>query len=127
MHDLDQRWHRVGSAVQARMDALGMNQKDVADASGISPETLRPIRQGTPGNYSAKTKVKIARALGWSSDSIDAILAGEEPVEVEMTNQPDVAAAVAELRVEVLTLQELVKELLDEIAQRPGGPNRTPR
>lgn len=83
MTDLDERWQRVGVAVRDRMRELGLNQKDVTAASGISAETIRPIRQGRPGNYSAKTKSRVAMALSWRPDSIDRILDGDDPVPVE--------------------------------------------
>lgn len=58
-----------------------MLQADLVRAAGVSDATVRPVMRGTPGNYRPAKLGQIARALGWTSDSIDRILQGEEPID----------------------------------------------
>lgn len=62
------------------MDELALLQVDLVRASGVSEATVRPVMRGKPGNYRTAGLGKIARALGWTSDSIKRILDGDEPI-----------------------------------------------
>ncbi|MFD0772638.1 hypothetical protein ACFQZ2_01730 [Streptomonospora algeriensis] len=68
---------RLGRYIEQRIDALGLEYKEVADAARISVETLARIRRGRP--VASRTYRKLEPALGWSTYSIDHVLEGSEP------------------------------------------------
>ena len=99
-------WAAVGHAVTKRVEELNWDQAELVRRSGLSDPLVRGIMRGTPrGTPRPKNLRTIAETLGWSSDSIDRILEGGTPVEVDQPahtwegHQPeDVAALVAEMR-----------------------------
>lgn len=113
-------WERVAAAVNARMTDLGMHQQvDLVERSGLSDATVRVfmtgvLRDGGPPGKASKSK--LCDALGWSTDSIDRLLAGEEPVELV---RPSVGV---ESRVELLErrVEGLIGALV-EVAQLAGA------
>lgn len=85
----EDRWAKVGELLTARLRERGMNQSDLADASGLSRETVRPFTKGVPNRRNAHTRAQICRAVGWSHDSIDRILAGKRPALSEAPHDVD--------------------------------------
>jgi hypothetical protein len=71
-------WADVWRAVEARRIDLGMSKAELYQATRISETTYRAMRRGEPIAREAK-RVSLCRGLGWSSDCIDRILAGEPP------------------------------------------------
>jgi hypothetical protein len=65
------------------MTELAMLQVDLVRAAGVSEATVRPVMKGKQGNYRPANLGKIARALGWTADSIARILDGEDPIRVD--------------------------------------------
>lgn len=80
------------------MKALGMSQTDLARASGLSAESVRPIMKGIPGNYRGTTLSKISKALRWSADSIERLLAGLDPIDTVESIAIDRPRRVIEVR-----------------------------
>jgi DNA-binding XRE family transcriptional regulator len=64
------------------MEALRLDQSDLARATGLSEKTIYNVLS-TDNGLKRKTKWALCDALGWTQDSIDRLLAGEEPVLVE--------------------------------------------
>lgn len=73
--------HRLDEHMDARRLDLRMTWRQVADAAGISAETIRAIRRGdnTPGGV---TKSGLEDALHWERGSIDSILDDGAPVPI---------------------------------------------
>jgi DNA-binding XRE family transcriptional regulator len=71
------------------MEALRLDQSDLARATGLSEKTIYNVLS-TDNGLKRKTKWALCDALGWTQDSIDRLLAGEEPVLVE---DPDATPA----------------------------------
>lgn len=69
-----------------RRSELGMRWADVAEAAGVTTETLRMVRGGD-SPIRALTKRGIERALLWQTGSVDEVLAGREPRPVEPAGQ----------------------------------------
>ncbi|MEE2042011.1 helix-turn-helix transcriptional regulator [Nocardiopsis tropica] len=65
--------------IDERVDERGMNLDELADASGLHPETIRRARRGT-ARISTSTRKSIETALAWAPGSINAILAGGQPM-----------------------------------------------
>lgn len=72
-----QQWERVATAVQQRRLDRGMNQDDL----GVSKAVASALENARQEAYSRATLMKVSRALGWTADSIEKILTGDEPVE----------------------------------------------
>lgn len=72
-------YERLDAAMARRRLDLDMKTwRDLAQAAGISYETLRAFRKGEGAPASA-TVHGIERALRWQSGSIESMLAGREP------------------------------------------------
>lgn len=74
---------RLAQHMDSRRVDLALRWADVAAMSGVSTETLRQARQG-PGAIRPLTKRGIERALQWEAGSVNRILAGGEPVPVNV-------------------------------------------
>jgi DNA-binding Xre family transcriptional regulator len=70
----------VAEVINARLNVLGWDQIDLVRASEVSPTTVRELQQGTAKTYRRSTLNKVARALGWTSDSLLRVMEGEQPV-----------------------------------------------
>src|SRR4051812_21825809 len=68
--------------VEARMTELKLTPTLLKKATGLSGTVLDHVRKGYRKKYGKALKWKVCEALQWSSDSIDRILAGGEPVPV---------------------------------------------
>lgn len=53
----------IGQVIEERRIALGLNQEDVSEMSGVTVRTIYNIEQGI-GNPSFKTLTKLAEVLG---------------------------------------------------------------
>lgn len=70
---------RLGDLMEARRIELGLRWSEVATTGGPAYETLRAIRAGTAA-IRPLTKRGIEIGLRWEQGSVDAILAGRDPV-----------------------------------------------
>lgn len=96
----------LAEAIDARMAELGIaGPSALAKAAGVTVAGIRPLRQGRRKNYQSRLTGPVCRALGWTPDSIDRILRGEDPVPLE----PPLAADVP---VRLAVLEKLVDEAL---------------
>lgn len=72
---------RLASAVSARRIEKGMpTTKALADRAKLSARMLGDVENGRRDNFSGGAKAQIERALDWRAGSIDAVLAGGDPV-----------------------------------------------
>lgn len=112
MNETDNDWRPVWAAIDARRVDLGWSWTRLYDECGVSQRTLKLMRDdGQPIKSDAKVTV-MARALGWSSDSIDAILAGGQPSVTEVSRpDDDVLRRVAELERQVVRLGQRLEDL----------------
>lgn len=79
-------WQRVAARVTTRrIQELGLNADDVVERSGrrISLTVLSLIENARQDAYATRVIAGLCAALDWTSDSIERVLAGGEPVEVE--------------------------------------------
>lgn len=121
MSDHPERWDRLAAALNDAMRDRNWYQADLVRASGVSDVTIRGILNNEPhGRPRAVTLRKLAKAVGWTEDSIGVVLAGGDPVsELSAMTAQDVLAELVELRREIA-------ELSARLGRRaPGG--RPPR
>lgn len=76
-----QRHATVGEAVATRRIRLGMRQRDLATAAGVSETTIRNIEAGRIGGRPTKWPL-VELALRWAPGSFETLLAGGQPQEV---------------------------------------------
>jgi transcriptional regulator with XRE-family HTH domain len=90
-----QDWPVVRNAIIQRMADLRLSATDLARASGLSEKHVRRLINGddeaAPRN---QTLWALCDGLGWSQDSIDRILHGDEPLEAD----PDESGEVTRLQ-----------------------------
>lgn len=80
---MDRDWARLGSALRAAREDLGLGQTEVADRIGVSRNALRNTEVGKISRVTPTVR-EYARIVGWTEGSIDAVLGGGEP-----TREPD--------------------------------------
>lgn len=129
-------WERLGAWIALRRKQLGMDQRELAEAAGVSENTISnyergrvPARGTAPAGY-----FRVEKALQFAKGSVEHILQGYEPgFAVEgpvgdrlVLKSPDeienpLLAAVAARIGEAMQLSGAVSLFLD-LAQRWGAP-----
>lgn len=79
-------WKRVGRYVTQRIDDLRLTKAEVQRRAGVSDKTLSRYMAGEPIVRVDKER-ELCQALGWTSDSVRRIGAGEEPVELDADDE----------------------------------------
>lgn len=77
-------WERLGRAFAAARREKSLTQQEAAEALGVSRAPIQAIERGRQSNGSDFTRVTrtmrdYARLAGWTDDSPDRILNGQEP------------------------------------------------
>jgi transcriptional regulator with XRE-family HTH domain len=110
----------VGEAVDARLQELAMTQRDLAAASGVSVATIRKIQHGSQTSYSPTTLTRVAAALGWAPDAIDALRHGRQPPAGSVARRQHRVIKLAQ-QLDRLEDRELraVERLVTELVDRP--------
>lgn len=76
----NEQWLNVSSAMQRRLDELGISQADAAAKGRTSPASWGLMQNAKQASYMRSTVLAVCRGLGWTPDSIDRLLNGEEPI-----------------------------------------------
>ncbi|MBW3663525.1 MAG: helix-turn-helix domain-containing protein [Actinobacteria bacterium] len=106
-------WQAVAAAVKNRRAELGMKQKELAEAAGFDPSTIRNVETAARSSYDYVTLAKISTALKWLPDALDRISKGADPAEME----PEVPGGTAAHDGSIEQLATLVRELQDEVRE----------
>jgi transcriptional regulator with XRE-family HTH domain len=72
-------WTAVGAAISNRMDEIGMQQKDLAAISNVSPATIREILRGKKRRRNPRILRDISVALRWPANHLAGRLQDEQP------------------------------------------------
>lgn len=75
---MDRDWARLGSALRAAREDLGLGQTEVAERIGVSRNALRNIETGTISRVTPTVR-EYTRIVGWTDASINTVLIGGEP------------------------------------------------
>ncbi|HEX7276331.1 MAG TPA: hypothetical protein VF244_03070, partial [Acidimicrobiales bacterium] len=70
----------LAEAIERRRIERGLTPGAFAEAAGVTPQGLVPLRKGYRRRYREKLKIGVCEALGWTADSIDLLLEGRLPV-----------------------------------------------
>lgn len=112
-------WELVAETVKRRRTALGLSQRRAADRAGLSPTTWGSLEKHHQ-RIDDLSRPRFCRALGWTADSIDRILQGEEPeIDDQAALEPiSMEDQIIELRAQLGELRAMVIELADEARQQ---------
>ncbi len=66
--------------IERRMTELRLDPNGLAEATGLSLTVLQQLRKGYRKKYQRRLTWPVCETLGWTADSIERILRGEEPV-----------------------------------------------
>jgi transcriptional regulator with XRE-family HTH domain len=102
-------WARVAAAIKERRIAKGLSQLQL----GVSKAVASNLENAKQTRVARSSLAKVSRALGWRHDSLERILAGDEPVEAE---------ADASLRAEVDDLRRRLAAVEARLASEPPEP-----
>lgn len=81
------RSEHLAGHIEARRKELGYTPTTLADATGLSPQALKNIRNGEIRQYQERLTVPLTQALQWSGDSISRLLDGQAPVELSLIDR----------------------------------------
>jgi transcriptional regulator with XRE-family HTH domain len=87
-------WVSARRAIRDRIAELDVLQRELSERSGVSMATWSKLLNGPNEMFDKKTLRAAARSLGWSPDSIDRLLAGQDPI-VETPDPSPPAAPLA--------------------------------
>jgi len=113
-------WVDVAARVQARLVELGVTLKELERQSGVSDSTWRKLLRGEPISRVDK-KRQICEGLRWTSDSIDRILNGGDPMVIAVA-AADLADQVSRIQIEMTEQREMLEELRDAVRALGSGP-----
>lgn len=103
-------WERLGRRIVAARVARGMhNQKQFAQATGLSTRFLSDLENGKRTNYDQASLTRVEQVLGWTDGSVDTVLAGGEPTRTTHSTDehPGDEDEFADLELEVRMILEL--------------------
>lgn len=118
-----ENWRSLGAKLRARREDLRMSQEAVGQQIGVQRNSLRRIENGMISRVSATVRA-YARLVGWTDDSVEAVLAGGEPTlrgdatdlhgsaSPQAATAPDLAGAVARALMSRLPAR-IVQEIVD--------------
>ena len=123
-------WGRLGRALRAARERQGLTQDELAQRAGVSTKSVQDAEAGrVPKRRMPYTLAPMAKALGWPSGAVDAVLAGAEPpggwqdVRVEVTDD-QVEAVISNAMVRALDnvtsaeIRKATKIALDDLRRR---------
>jgi DNA-binding XRE family transcriptional regulator len=120
---MQDRWPVVAETVKRRRLELDLSQRAAAIAADTSPTTWGNLEKHSQ-RVDPLSRTKICRALGWTLDSIDRILAGGDPEVAEgftpLPSVDEMASRLMTLEAGLAGLRADVQSLLERID--PTGP-----
>ena len=115
MADADGTVDGMAAKIEARRLALGLTVQDLIERTGLTRPGLAPLLRGDRRKYQERLTLPVCKALRWTPDSIERLLAGLDPAELELESVTSIDDA-SELRTHVGELGRLVSELAATVA-----------
>ena len=98
------KWTQLGEKLRAARIDLGIEQQQIAVAVGVTRGAIGNIERGDVARLTPTIR-EYARAVGWTDDSPERVLAGGEPVlrdaDLEAVSSPQERSAGLDLAVDV--------------------------
>lgn len=101
----DEPWQALAELVRRRREERRMSQRDLATAAGTTDRLISSIERAERTTYKPRLLRDIAASLGWTPDSIQAILGGGAPTDAQPPSQPTMAERLAKLEHELAALK----------------------
>jgi hypothetical protein len=130
-------WARLGVVVTERMRELALTKSELIRASGVSQSTLDSYMAGEARKSHRLDKLRdLSLALGWTPDSLERVLAGEDPVDahqpvdIDPSSSPETLMRfmldeLVRLKMEQNDLNRRIDELRRVLGQMSTDPSRT--
>ena len=86
------KWKRLGELLaerRARIDVRYANRRVFGEEVGVSAGILRDIEIGARTNYTRPTLAAVEKAYQWAPGSIEEVLAGGDPIEIQPPQEPE--------------------------------------
>lgn len=106
----------MAELIEARRRALGLTVQDLIEQTGLTRPGLAPLLRGERRRYQERLTLPVCRVLKWTPDSIDRLLAGGPPVEIDEDAASIGPDAVAALHDQLDQLRRTVDELAQDVA-----------
>jgi len=107
---IGEKWQRLARLVTHRRVQLGhASQTEFASASGLKIRTLNNIENARRPGYDPSTIALLEQGLQWQPGSVEAVLAGGDPVPVAVAEAPPDVDQLKEARrvlIDALTLTD---------------------
>ncbi|MEU0181840.1 helix-turn-helix domain-containing protein [Streptomyces sp. NPDC006207] len=81
-------WIRLGDRLQAARKAKKLTQGELAELAGVSLATVQAIEGGKTFQRVTPTVRGLARLVGWTDDSPEAVLNGGDPTLADTPDRP---------------------------------------
>ena len=123
------QWAVLADLAQKRRDALGLKAGDL-EAFGISRSTVSSIENNKQTSYETQKLINLCQGLRWTADSVDRILAGEKPIELDDVPSEDITEFREQLDGLASTVERIAKAVqrLEEfVSQSEPMPKPTRR
>ena len=125
---MEKDWRRLGRALAAAREALDLTQSDIAREIGVSLNPVQTIERGTSKRVTTTMRA-YAQRVGWTPDSVSAVLGGGDPElregdERREKRAHDAADRLAALPARVVQALADDGQLIDATVmslRRPGG------
>lgn len=79
---MERNWARLGTRLAEARGGMGITQLEMAKRIGVSRGPMQAIERGDAKRVTSTMRA-YARAVGWTDESIDAVLGGGEPTLVD--------------------------------------------
>jgi transcriptional regulator with XRE-family HTH domain len=105
-------WDRLADEVKNRRDHLGLTQPELSAACGGSPSAtiISRIEGAKQSDYKPQILIRLERALGWESGSVNRVLAGGSP-----TLKAETGGAAAPIDLDAYVGQTPMEQVLLEV------------
>jgi predicted transcriptional regulator len=105
-------WTAVASAINQRVDELGMTQRTLAERAQVSSAIIREIQQNKiQRRRNAKTLEALSVALNWHPEHLTAVLEGSDPAEVSRRQSDDVPERLTAMERQLRTISRQLETL----------------
>lgn len=112
---MEANWNKVGKAVTKFLADTGMQQKELAAASGLSTAIIREIQAGKPRRRRPQTWQSLSRALGQADNYLADMLRGRQSSSEPPAPEPANGASLEFLAKLVSVLEQKLGHVVDVI------------
>ncbi|MFB7474013.1 helix-turn-helix domain-containing protein [Kitasatospora sp. NPDC056184] len=84
MSTMDRDWVRLGRMLAAARKTAGLTQGEMASELDLARATVQKIERGHEYGKVTSNHRALARRVGWTAESVEAVLAGGEPARAEV-------------------------------------------